>query len=50
MLPLTTQGMISIKTLSKLAQLRHEGVMLVRANFLLVAYWPEVLHSAIPES
>lgn len=24
------QGMISIKTLSKLAQLRHEGVMLVR--------------------
>lgn len=24
-----TQGMISIKTLSKLAQLRHEGVMLV---------------------
>ena len=23
------QGMISIKTLSKLAQLRHEGVMLV---------------------
>ena len=30
MLPRTTQGMISIKTLSKLAQLRHEGVMLVR--------------------
>ena len=32
------QGMISIKTLSKLAQLRHEGVMLVCNHALTRLY------------
>ena len=31
------QGMISIKTLSKLAQLRHEGVVLVRTKLGLAS-------------
>ena len=39
------QGMISIKTLSKLAQLRHEGVMLVRA--ILPFAHAECLHLII---
>ena len=39
MLLLLMQGMISIKTLSKLAALRHEGVMLVRTMSHLAQQW-----------
>ena len=47
---LIMQGMISIKTLSKLAQLRHEGVVLVRTKPLLAlsgCLYPEYTHSVI---
>jgi hypothetical protein len=41
------QGMISIKTLSKLAQLRHEGVMLVCNHALAHMYVAgQVKHAA----